>query len=664
MSRTALLALLAGFLLVTAAAYFYVSTSAPDRDSLATTGLIAVVQESNLRVLDGSGANAGAVDGIPVDGYVAWSTDAASLGYGRGDTLYWSPTNIQFSRKISTIVPGSRFFWSPSGKEVLVQTSTGVAVVDKADKQIWKMDGVKPLGWWSVTGIKGSAVLVSDGTKTRIVSTYNDQDLWTFASPGAVPSPVGPAVLLQRSDGWSLWEPLGGAKPIPNVAASATAVWEPNGQRVAIEASASGGVVVVSSADLKASPLGIAGSVTGWGADKIAVTRDGVVRLATPGSRDTKEISKATFASFQPTAPKSEAVAKPGQVKFVPVAKVQDGQGMSVAVTPHPDGQILYLADITGRVIADKAGSQTTVLDIRDQVVVWDESGLLDVVLHPKFPQNRTAYVYYGVGGVTDKGGVGPRWNIIASFEIAADGMSAVPNTFRVRQSIPTPQDSPMSHNGGTIAFAPDGRLYLGLGDLGTHEAAADPSPQSLIGSFLTFDVDQPGEWTATKIAYGFRNPFRFSIDPVTAQVWIGDVGGVTREEIDILARGGNFGWPLREGEVCRDTLTDCAAPGLAPVHAWYPYAPDRPTTGVIGGFIYRGSAMPGLRGWYIYSDLYSGDILAIDPAAIVPQPVTLGRAPGAPDWGAVVDLVPDAKGEPLAVGLKGGVWRLTPGGN
>lgn len=142
-------------------------------------------------------------------------------------------------------------------------------------------------------------------------------------------------------------------------------------------------------------------------------------------------------------------------------------------------------------------------------------------------------------------------------------------------------------------------------------------------------------------------------------------MGGFIREEIDILARDGNFGWPLREGEVCRDTLTDCNAPGLAPVHAWDPYTGKHDCgAGVIGGFVYRGSAIPDLKNWYIYSDLCSGDILAIDPSAVVPQTVMLGRVPGAPKWGAVVDLVPDVKGEPLAVGLPGGVWRVTAGSN
>ncbi len=314
MSRTGLLALLASFVVVTAAAYFYFSRSAPDRDSLATTGLIAVIQNSQLRVVDSAGANAGAVEGVPVDGHVGWSTDAASLGYGRGDTLFLLVADEPpVQSKTQHDRPRLAVLLVPVGQGSPVQTGTGVAVVDKADKQIWRMDGVKPLGWWSVTGIKGSAVLVTDGAKTRIVSTYNDQDLWTFAAPGAFPSPAGTAVLLQRGDGWLLWEPLTGMRPIPNVAASATAAWEPNGQRVAIEGPGSSGVVILNTADLTTSSLGVAGAVTGWGAGEIAVMREGAVRLATPDSRETKEIGNATFASFQPAAPRPRDGQSPGR---------------------------------------------------------------------------------------------------------------------------------------------------------------------------------------------------------------------------------------------------------------------------------------------------------------------------------------------------------------
>lgn len=590
----------------------------------------------------------------------AWSTDAASLGYGRGDTLYWSPTNLQFSRKLSMIAPGSRFFWSPTGKEVLVQTATGVAIVDKADQTLWKMDGVKPLGWWSATGLVGSGIAVTDGTTSRILSTYNNEALWTFDAPAVIPSPASPAVLVQRTDGWAIWDPLTGARPIPNVAPSGTAAWEPNGQRVAIEASGSGGVVVVNVGDLKTSTVGVTGAVTDWAGDQIAIVRDGATRLVKPGSRETREIGGASFASLQPAAPKPVSTAKPGKVAFAQVATLKSG-GSAVAVTPHPNGRILYIVDIKGRIIADSGGVQTTVLDITNQVTAWDESGLLDIALHPKFPQNRTAYIYYGVGGITDRGDLGPRRNLIASFEIAADGVSAVPNSLRIRHSIATPQQTPMAHNGATIAFAPDGRLYLAIGDLGNADLAGDPN--ALSGSFFSFDVDQPGEWKATKLAYGFRNPFRFTVDPITNQVWIGDVGGIIREEVDVLTRNGNFGWPLREGEVCRSTRTDCDAPGLPPIHAWYPYTGPYPCgAGVIGGFVYRGTAIPNLAGWYIYSDQCTGDIFAINPKDKVHEPILMGRAPAAPDWGAVVDLVPDIKGEPLLVGLGSGVWRITPG--
>jgi glucose/arabinose dehydrogenase len=658
-----LLAGLAGLVVLSAVGLgvYFTSTSAPDSDTLPTTGLIALVRGNRLEVHTSEGDNAGAVPDIPVDGYVAWSTDTVSLGYGRGDTLYWSPTNLQFSRKVGNIVPGSRFYWSPSGKELLVQKANGVSIVDKADKQVWHIDGgMKPLGWWTVTGLVGSAVVVADGSKVNILSTYNNEVLWSFDAIAAYPNPTGPSLLLQRAEGWAFWEPQAGLRPIPNVAKSGSAAWDPTGQRVAIEASGSGGDILVNMTDLKTAPLGAAGQIVGWTGDLIAIVRGDSIELVKVGTKDTRSFDGASFAGIQPTAPPAASTARPGRVTFVPLARL-GADGMSVAATPHPDGQTIYIADLTGRVIADRGGAQTIMLDLRDQVTAWDESGLLDVVLHPKFPQNRTAYVYYGFGGVTDKGDIGPRRNFIASFEIGADSVSVVPNTFRVRHTIPTPRQTPMAHNGATIAFGTDGRLYLGLGDLGDHEAAADP--KTLSGSFLSFDVDQPGEWARTIVGYGFRNPFRFWPDPVTAQIWIGDVGGIVREEIDVLTRGGNFGWPVREGEVCRATHQDCDAPGLPPVHAWYPYTdPHTCGAGVVGGFVYRGSAMPNLRGWYIYSDQCSGDILALDPAATPREPVTLGRVPGAPDWGAVVDLVPDAKGEPLAVGLKGGVWRLTPG--
>lgn len=657
MSHPRLLAAVVGLALVAALAFFFISTSPADRDTLATSGLIAVVKGGQLRVLDGEGKNAGAVEAVAVDGYVAWSTDASSLGFGRGDTLYWAPTNLQFSRKIGTIVPGSRFFWSPDGKEVLVQTAGGAAIVDKADKRIWSIDGVRPLGWWVASGLVGSGIVVTDGKTTRIVSTYNNETLWTFTAPAAVPSPAGPAVLLQRPDGWSIWEPPAGERPLPGVAPSATAAWGPGGGQVAIEAA--GSAVLVNVSDLKVARLGNAGDVAGWVGEQVAVVDAGRMRLVDVRTGQRKDFPSVTSASLQPAAPRADQVARPGPVRFTPVLQIPK-DGMAAAVVPHPNGEILYTVDLTGRIFADRGGIQRTVLDIRDRVTAWDESGLLDMALHPRFAENHLAYVYYGTGGVTDRGGLGQRLNVIASFELARDGMSAVPGSFRVRHTMTTPQETPMSHNGGTLAFAPDGRLYLGVGDLGAHELAGDP--KSLTGAFLSFDADQPGEWRPESLAYGFRNPFRFAVDPVTAQVWIGDVGGNQREEIDILTRGGNFGWPLREGEICRATLTDCDTPGVPPVYAWWPYEGGAACAGVIGGFVYRGNAMPGLRGWYLYSDLCGGEIRAIDPAAAVPQAVTLGRAPGAPTWGAVVDLTPDAAGEPLAVGLTGGVWRLTPG--
>ncbi len=666
MRQPGLLAGLAGVVVLSAVglAVYFSSTATPDRDTLATTGLIALVRGGNLEVRDSEDNDAGAVDEVPVDGHIAWSPDAVSIGYGRGDTLYWSPTNLQFSRRISTIAPGSRFYWSPTGKEVLVQTARGVSIVDKADKQIWHLDDSrKPLGWWTVTGLVGSAVIVADGPKVQILSTYNNEALWTFDAVAAYASPTSPALLLQRTDGWAIWEPRGGMRPITGLAASGSAAWDPNGQRVVIEATGPGGNVLVDIADLKATPLGVSGKIAGWTAEQIAITRGDSIDLVRPGATGTRSFGGASFAGIQPVAPKAVSTAKPGRVAFTSIGTLPDG-GVSVAVTTHPDGQINYIVDYLGRVVADINGRQTTVLDITDRVTAVGEAGLLDLVLHPAFARNRTAYVYYGTGGRTPDGDRGPRRNVIASFEVTPDGLSAVPGSFRERYSRSVQRQEPLAHNGGTLAFAPNGALYLAEGDFGDSAAKITPVDHPS-GSFFEFNVEQAGAWAPVEIGTGLRNPFRFAVDPITTQVWIADVGAAQRDELNILTRGGDYGWPGREGDVCQDGGTACPPRGLTPLLAWYPYTGGHPCGGgVIGGFVYRGAAMPNLRGWYIYTDLCSGDILAIDPGATLLEPLTLGRFPRAPEFGGIVDLVPDTKGEPLAVGLTGGVWRVIPATN
>lgn len=190
------------------------------------------------------------------------------------------------------------------------------------------------------------------------------------------------------------------------------------------------------------------------------------------------------------------------------------------------------------------------------------------------------------------------------------------------------------NHNGGQLAFGPDGFLYIAFGDGGS---AGDPlgNGQNVLvplGKILRIDVDSafaPGKQYAIPAdnpfasgggfpeiwAYGLRNPWRFSFDRTTGQLFAGDVGQNSFEEVDLIVRGGNFGWNIMEGDHCYPPGSACSAAGLIlPITE---YAHDASGgTSVIGGFVYRGALISALVGHYIFGDLSSGHIWGLSPAA------------------------------------------------
>jgi uncharacterized repeat protein (TIGR03806 family) len=247
-----------------------------------------------------------------------------------------------------------------------------------------------------------------------------------------------------------------------------------------------------------------------------------------------------------------------------------------------------------------------TVLDITDRVIDdTSETGLLGMALHPLFPSQNTAYLFY-----TDQVD-GEYQSHLAEFSSLDGGNTLDPGSERRLLTITGHRNH--NHKGGTLAFGPDGYLYLGLGDGGN--SIESQNPFSLFGSLLRIDVDggQPyaippdnpfanGLQGAPEVyAYGFRNPWRWSIDPETNLIWLTDVGLSSWEEINIAEPGSNYGWPVLEGPDCRLEL-NCSAEGLTPpLHA---YAHD--ASGgivVVGGFVYRGEAMPELQETFIYAD-------------------------------------------------------------
>lgn len=231
------------------------------------------------------------------------------------------------------------------------------------------------------------------------------------------------------------------------------------------------------------------------------------------------------------------------------------------------------------------------------------------------------------------------------------------------------------NHNGGQLMFGPDGYLYLGPGDGG---GGGDPFRNgqglgTLLGKILRIDVrgapsegyrippDNPflsvpgaqGEiW-----AYGMRNPWRFSFDRATGRMWTGDVGQNAFEEIDIIEKGKNYGWNIMEGSHCYSPSSGCGASGLEmPV---MDYGRDQGCS-VTGGFVYRGGAIPALRGAYVYADFCSGTVWGLwyDGASVVRHEVL--REAG--DNINISSFSEDLAGELYALSWNQGIYRLVPG--
>jgi len=269
-----------------------------------------------------------------------------------------------------------------------------------------------------------------------------------------------------------------------------------------------------------------------------------------------------------------------------------------------------------------QAEQATLFLDIRDRVQDWkkdNEEGLLGMAMHPNYKQNGQLYVYYSSSAE-------PRTSIVSRFNVSAnDPNRADPNGAQIVMKIPQPFSN---HNGGSIAFGHDGFLYIALGDGGGRN---DPlghgqNLQTWMGSMLRIDVDkkQDGknyaipadnpflqrEGTQPEIfAYGFRNVWRLTADRKTGALWAADVGQDFWEEINIVKRGGNYGWSIREASYPFNNKS--FEPPDTPIDPIWEYDHQLGKS-ITGGFVYRGSRLPELQGMYLYADFVSGKIWAL----------------------------------------------------
>jgi len=314
-----------------------------------------------------------------------------------------------------------------------------------------------------------------------------------------------------------------------------------------------------------------------------------------------------------------------------------------------------------------------TFLDIRDRVQYLDsqnEEGLLGLAFHPRFKENGQFFVYYSANPTPES----PHATVISRFRvIPGDPKRGDPNSEEVLMRI----DHPFwNHKGGTIVFGPDGYLYVGLGDGGSR---GDPhgngqNLQTLLGSILRIDVDHRdrglryaipkdnpfvgrGEGVRGEIwAYGIRNVWRIAFDRQTGDLWAGDVGQDTWEEIDIIRKGGNYGWNLREAK--HPHGPNGSPPRSDLIEPIWEYHHDVGKS-ITGGNVYRGKDVPQLEGGYLYADFVTGQIWGLwyDNAK---NEVTANREI-LPKGLPLMSFGEDDNGETYFVTQEGGIHKFAP---
>jgi glucose/arabinose dehydrogenase len=372
-----------------------------------------------------------------------------------------------------------------------------------------------------------------------------------------------------------------------------------------------------------------------------------------------------------------------------------------------PDADRSYVAEQQGIVHTLEGGSrrEEPFLDLRKTVTAGGEKGLLGIALHPDFADNRRVFVRYSA---PPREGTPSNYShtfVLAEFAATSDGRRVERDSERTLLEIPEPQGN---HNAGDLAFGPDGLLYVAVGDGGAggdqgtghvddwYDAVGGGNGQdvteNLLGSILRIDVDGEGdggtgayavpgdnplvgrEGLDEHYAWGLRNPYRMAFDD--GRLFVGDVGQSRFEEISLVERGGNYGWNVKEGrhcygaDDCPDATPDDVRGGepLVDPIVEYPHSGDGVSgISVIGGHVYRGDAIPGLAGAYVFGDLQVDGRLFV-----ATQPEEGGRWPtrtlalgdDASALGRLLSVGRDADGELYVLGTGsngGGVYRLVP---
>lgn len=342
---------------------------------------------------------------------------------------------------------------------------------------------------------------------------------------------------------------------------------------------------------------------------------------------------------------------------------VVGGLERPVYLTHAGDGtDRLFILEQPGRIRVVRDGHLLKVpfLDISDRVQHAGEQGLLGLAFHPAYRQNGRYFINYVR--------VSDRATVIAEFRVSADPDRSAPAE-KILLTVAQPYPN---HKGGMLEFGPDGSLYIGLGDGGS---GGDPENRAqnrneLLGKILRVDVDHGDPYAIPAdnplkdakgrpeiYATGLRNPWRFSFDPRSGDLWVGDVGQNEWEEIDVVRRGDNLGWRVMEGTHCYRPRLFCAKESfVAPV---FEYAHAHRRCSITGGYVYRGARLPDLQGAYIYGDYCSGEVFVFrkDQSPVDGQPTVLLRT-----GKGIASFGRDRAGELYVIDHPGGaVFRLVP---
>lgn len=402
------------------------------------------------------------------------------------------------------------------------------------------------------------------------------------------------------------------------------------------------------------------------------------VQVTTPGmplaGLDQRPVNSSCRAPDRAGGPVGFALERafPNLSFSSPVAMLQASNDSARWFVVEQDGRVRVFRN------SPSVSSADLFVDIGARVTSGGEAGLLGMAFHPRFPVDGRVYLSYtGPDGAQ-------LVSRISEFRASGDAAALDPASERVLIEVEQPF---ANHNGGHVAFGPDGHLYIGLGDGGSGNDPFGPigngqNLQTLLGKMLRISVDEVPQGQLYGIpadnpfaaqarcgtsggtsaqgncaeihAYGFRNPWRWSFDRQSGELWVGDVGQSAREEIDRVVRGGNYGWRCLEGT--RGTGLECG-PNPNPLP---PVGEDDHDAGisVTGGYVYRGTALPALIGRYVFADFGSGRIWSL-PAGAAPTLRVDASTPPATDE-QISSFAQDRDGELYVVAYGGRLYRLT----